>query len=250
MHMHRLFAWAFLLLCVPAVALADPPADLAKALKNEKRSVEDRARDAGRQPAQVIAFLGIGPGDRVIDVIAAGGYYTEVLSLAVGEKGIVYAQNPINVLRFHDGAADKQLTARLADERLKNVQRLDMDLASTPIEAGSLDAAITALNFHDIYNDRGAQAAGGLLRLVYHLLKPGGVLGLIDHAGVEGADNKKLHRIEESKVRAVVEASPFELEASSDLLRNPEDDHTKSVFDPEIRGHTDRFLLKLRKPKS
>jgi predicted methyltransferase len=248
MNVHRLFVWAVLLLCVPAAALADASADLAKALKNDERSTEDRARDAGRQPAQVIAFLGIGPGDKVIDLIAAGGYYTEVLSLAVGEKGTVYAQNPINVLRYRDGAADEQLTARLAHDRLKNVKRLDMDLASVPIEAGTLDAAITALNLHDIYNSRGEKAAGAFLRLVYHLLKPGGVLGVIDHAGKEGVDNKALHRIEESKVRALVEASRFELEASSDLLRNPEDDHTRSVFDPEIRGQTDRFLLKLRKP--
>jgi predicted methyltransferase len=230
-------------------ATAGADAGLAEALDGDRRSAPDRARDAGRHPAQVISFLGIGRGDRVIDLIAAGGYYTEVLSVAVGEKGHVYAQNPPAVLRFRDGANDKAMTSRLAGGRLPNVVRVDVDLAEAPIEPASLDAAITALNFHDVYDSRGEEAAAAFLASAYRLLKPGGVLGLIDHVGVAGADNATLHRIEESKVRALVEASPFALEASSDLLRNPEDDHTRNVFDPELRGKTDRFLWRLRKPK-
>ena len=248
---NRLVAWsALLLLLAPAVATADRAAELAKALASEERSAEDRARDAGRQPAQVIAFLGIEPGDTVLDLVAAGGYYTEVLSAAVGETGTVHAQNPPYVLRFREGAADKAMTARLADERLPNVTRHDADLASLQIEPGSVDAALTALNFHDIYNSRGKDAAVAWLRGVHHLLEPGGVLGIIDHAGKAGADNKELHRIEESLVKAAIEESPLVLEASSDLLRNPDDDHTKGVFDEAIRGRTDRFLLRLRKPEA
>lgn len=240
--------WAALLIALPAATLAEASADLGKALADATRSAEDRARDAGRKPAQVIAFLGIEPGDRVIDLIAAGGYYTEVLSLAVGEKGTVYTQNPPHVLRFRDGAAGKALSARLADERLPNVTRLDMDLASVPIEPGSLDAAITALNFHDVHA-RGEEAAVAFLRSVHHLLKPGGVLGIIDHSGKAGADNKALHRIEESQVKAAIDASPFVLEATSDVLRNPDDDKSKGVFDDAVRGKTDRFVYKLRKPE-
>ncbi len=139
------------------------------------------------------------------------------------------------------------MTARL-DGRLPNVERLDQNLSEASLAPASVDAALTALNFHDIYNGRGADAAAGFLAAVYGVLKPGGVLGVVDHHGNTGADNESLHRIPESQVRAVVEASPFELEASSDVLRNPDDDRSKNVFDPAIRGQTDRFVLRLRKP--
>jgi predicted methyltransferase len=223
--------------------------DLARSLASPERPEADRARDAGRRPADVIAFLGVEPGMTALDLIAAGGYYTEVLSLAVGPEGRVYAQNPPFVLKYRDGANDKALTARLAGDRLENVERLDRDLAELELAAGSIDVAITALNFHDVYNGRGPEVAESFLAAVYRLLSPGGVLGLIDHAGNPGADNEGLHRIEEGRVDAAVRAAGFEIEAKSDLLRNPVDDHTRNVFDPEIRGRTDRFLMRLRKPR-
>ena len=111
----------------------------------------------------------------------------------------------------------------------------------------SLDAAITALNFHDIYNDDPA-AAATFLKAVRRHLKPGGVLGVIDHFGSAGADNAKLHRIDEQLVIDAVEAAGFVVEATSDVLRNPSDDRTAGVFDPSVRGKTDRFVLKLRSP--
>jgi len=245
------FTMALLLLCGPARAEhhgAGDVADLTSALDRDGRAAEDRARDAGRKPAEVVAFLGIHPGARVIDLIAASGYYTEVLSLAVGPSGVVYAQNPKVVLEFRDGANDKALSRRLADDRLPNVQRLDMALSEVPIEPGSLDAAVTALNFHDLYNGRSPEAADGFLKAVLALLKPGGVLGLIDHSGDPDADNEKLHRIEESKVERAVKAAGFELEATGDLLRNTDDDRKQNVFDAAIRGRTDRFVMRLRKP--
>ena len=235
---------------VLAAFLAAVPAhaDLAAALASEDRAAEDRARDAGRKPAEVVATLGIGPGMTVIDLIAAGGYYTEVLSLAVGPAGKVYAQNPPRVLQFRDGANEKALSARLADGRLANVERVnEADLGATGVAPGSLDAAITALNFHDLYNGQGPEAAAGFLAGIKALLKPGGVLGLIDHYGDPEQDNASLHRLDVAAARPVLEASGFEIE-SSDLLRNPEDDHTKMVFDAAIRGKTDRLLYKLTKP--
>jgi predicted methyltransferase len=231
-----------------AAPAASPPATLAEALAAEGRSAEDRERDAGSRPAEVIAFLGITPGMQVIDVIAAGGYYTEVLSLAVGPGGKVYAQNPDVVLKFRDGANDRALTARLAGGRLQNVVRLDREIGDTGITPGSLDAAITSMNFHDVYNGRGPEAAVAFLVAVRDLLKPGGVLGVIDHAGNAGADNEALHRIEVSLVEATATAAGFEIDAKSDLLRNPGDDHTRNVFDEGVRGNTDRFLLRLVAP--
>ncbi len=238
-----------LLLLGHAAGAADASASLAEALAGEGRAAEDRARDAGRKPADVIAFLGIEPGTKVIDLIAAGGYYTEVLSLAVGPEGQVYTQNPEFVLKFRDGANDKALTARLAGGRLANVKRLDAALSEVPIEPGSLDAAITALNFHDLYNGRSPEVAGGFLAQALKLLKPGGVLGLVDHSGNASEDNQALHRIEESTVDVAVKAAGFEIDAKSDTLRNAEDDRSKNVFDESIRGRTDRFVMRLRKPR-
>jgi predicted methyltransferase len=242
--MLRLAAFLFL----ASSALGPSPEAVGERIAAASRSESDRARDAGRKPAEVLAFLGIEPGMKVLDAIAAGGWYTEVLAAAVGPEGRVYAQNPEFVLKFREGANDKALTARLADGRLPNVVRVDAELANAPIPDGSLDAAFTALNFHDIYDGSGEEAALGFLNLVARKLKPGGVLGIVDHVGIAGQDNKKLHRIEKDLVKAVVEKSALVLEAESDALANPSDDHTQGVFAPDLRGHTDRFVLRLRKP--
>lgn len=222
-------------------------ADIAEELAAPSRSEEDRARDAGRRPAEVIAFLGIEPGMTVMDLVASGGWYTEVLSIAVGDGGTVYAQNPPMMLAFRDGYYDKAITARLAGDRLPNVVRLDRDLADTGLPPGSLDAAITALNFHDVHNGMGEQAATAFLVAVKALLKPGGVLGLIDHYGESGNDNNALHRLDVATALPLMEGAGFEV-VPSDILRNPGDDYTKMVFDEAVRGKTDRLLLRLTKP--
>ena len=221
---------------------------LAERLAASDRAEADKKRDENRKPGDVVVFLGVTPGMTVIDLIAAGGYYTEVLSLAVEGEGRVYAQNPPRVLKFRDGANDKAMTERLKGNRLPNVQRLDQDLPEIELSPGTVDVAITALNFHDIYNGSGTAAAEAFLGQVLKLLKPGGVLGVIDHSGGAGNDNAKLHRIEEDNVREAASQAGFEVIESSDLLRNPADDLSAGVFDPAIRGQTDRFLLKLRKP--
>ncbi len=238
------------LLGVTLATLGASHADLTRRLASGDRSEADQTRDAGRKPAAVIEFLRIAPGATVMDVIAAGGYYTEVLSVAVGGDGKVYAQNPPAVLKFRDGANDKAMTARLADGRLSNVERLDVGIGDLEIADGSLDAALTALNFHDVYNGRGEDVALSFLLGIYAKLKPGGVLGIIDHDGLAAQDNKELHRIEKQRVVAVIAKTPFELDAESDLLASQDDDHTQNVFTPDLRGHTDRFLLRLLKPKS
>ena len=228
---------------IPTTVQADLAADLAA----QTRSPEDQARDAGRKPAEVLAWLGIGPGMTVMDLVASGGWYTEVLSIAVGPEGKVYAQNPPMFLQFRDGYYDKAMATRLADGRLANVERVDRDLQDTGIPANSLDAALTALNFHDVHNMGGDEAAVGFLAAVKTLLKPGGVLGLIDHYGDADKDNNALHRLNVDTAWPIIEAAGFEV-VSSDMLRNPDDDRTTNVFDEAIRGKTDRVLYKLVKP--
>jgi predicted methyltransferase len=231
-----------------AEAAVEVHRDLRALLASESRADADRARDAGRKPADVVEFLGIEPGMQVIDVIAASGYYTEVLSLAVGADGQVVAQNPPGVLQMRDGANEKALSARLADNRLPNVSRLNTNVGEISADAGTFDAAITALNFHDIYNRGGPEGALASLQAIYAVLKPGGVFGIIDHVGVAGADNAELHRIEKALAIETATAAGFVVEGDSDILANAADDHTQGVFAEGLRGNTDRFVLKLRKP--
>lgn len=227
--------------------MADSSGDLREKLASESRPAGDRARDAGRKPADVVEFLGIEPGMRVMDIIAAGGYYTEVLSLAVGHEGEVVAQNPPGLLESRE-SMEEEISGRLANGRLPNVTRLNVNLGEFPAGTENFDAAITALNFHDIYNRNGPEAAQAALQSIYSVLKPGGVLGIIDHAGVAGADNAELHRIEKEKAIEAAVAAGFEVEQESNLLSNAADDHTQGVFAEGLRGNTDRFALKLRKP--
>ena len=226
-------------------AVAD---DLTRSLAAADRDPTDKARDAGRKPADVLNFLGVEPGMRALDVIAASGYYTEVLSIAVGSEGRVFAQNPLFVLKFRDGANDKALSQRLANNRLSNVRRIDGDINALGIERGSVDLAITALNFHDIYNREGKEAAVNFSKAVMNLLKPGGVFGVIDHEGSEDANNADLHRMQSALAIDALESAGYQIQATSDLLRNPNDDLSQMVFAPEIRGWTDRFLIKAVKP--
>jgi len=227
---------------------AEPVAELPTLLASSSRSAEDRARDSGRKPAAIIEFLGVEPGMRVLDVIAAGGWYTEVLSLAVGPDGHVVAQNPPVILEMREGANEKAISARLAGNRLPNVSRMNSGFEDIAAGAGTFDAAITALNFHDIYNGRGPEAALAALQAIYSAVKPGGVFGIIDHVGVAGADNAALHRVEKSAAIETAKAAGFVVDGDANILANPADDHTQGVFAEGLRGNTDRFVLKFVKP--
>jgi predicted methyltransferase len=224
-------------------------ADLTTALNSPTRAQADRDRDADRKPAELMTFFGVARGMTALDLIASGGYMTEVLAVAVGPNGKVYAQNPPAFLKFNNGAYDKAIGTRLAGNRLPNVVRVDADLpAASLVPPASVDVAITALNLHDIYN-RDAAAAQKFLQDVFSMLKPGGVLGVIDHVGVAGGDNTKLHRMQKNDAISAAKAAGFTVDSESNLLAHASDDHTKGPFDPALRGKTDQFILKLRKPK-
>jgi predicted methyltransferase len=228
------------LLAAPAQAQDEQAARMSAALAAPGRPAEDKARDAVRKPIETVQFLGIETGDTVIDVIAAGGWFTEVLSAAVGPSGRVLAQNPqFFVSREGFAAAEK---AR--HDRLGNVQAVHGELAAAGITQA--DAAITALNLHDLFNGQnGEEAAVAFARGVYDALKPGGVFGVIDHVGIAGQNNAQFHRLEVADARDVLTKAGFTIEAESGLLHNPDDDHTKPVG--EMARHTDQFLLRARK---
>ncbi len=215
------------------------------ALAAPERSAENKARDAERKPIESVQFFGIKTGDTAVDMIAVGGWFSEVLSAAVGPSGHVYSQNPPFI------PASEPLKALL--KRLGNAEEVRVPLAQAGV-VGKADAVVTAMNLHDIYNGFANQPAGepaavDLLKAIYAALKPGGVLGLIDHVGVAGQDNAKLHRMLPQQARDAITKAGFTIEAESKLLANPADDHTKMVFDPAIRGHTDQFMLRARKPR-
>jgi len=240
--------WA-LALCVLGGALSsvanaqnEQVTRMKTALASPDRPQADKDRDAARKPIETVQFMGFKTGQSVADLVAAGGWFTEVLSAAVGPKGKVYSQNPDFFVK-QPGFMDRESAAV---KRLGNVEPVHGDLPDSL--NGKLDGALTAQNLHDIYNMGGEDAAVAFLKDAYDALKPGGVLGVIDHVGIAGQDNKQFHRIPIDEARNIIKKAGFKIEAESDILHNPADDHTKVVRDPSVRGHTDQFMIRARKP--
>lgn len=211
------------------------------------RGAYDALKDAGRDPVGMLTFFGIETGMTALDVLTGSGYSAELLSAAVGPDGIVYAQNSFLVLRLIGGEHHEGMLARLEGERLPNVRYLIVDPPDMPFEQ-SIDFAMWGLNLHDEYHSRGEGSALEVLRSIKRALKPGGILALSDHVGIAGQDNQALHRIEPAIARRLIEQAGFEIEATSDLLANPADDHTRVIFDDGLRYQTDQFLIRARKP--
>jgi predicted methyltransferase len=247
--MTRLTALA---LATLALAVASPaaaaPKDYAAAVADGHRSDANRKLDDSRMPAAVLDFAGFERGDTVADFMAGGGYYTELLSRVVGPKGHVYATEPSV---FYD--------AKVWDPLVKthvNVSTLVTPVAAMQLAPRSLDGIMAHLVYHDLYweSDKYKFARVDPAPIVanwFAALKPGGTLVVVDHVGPAGdprAVVEKFHRIDPARVKADMAAAGFELVAESDLLHRSDDPHTANVFDPSVRGKTDRFMMKFRKP--
>ncbi len=226
------------------------PAYVMAAVANPARPDADRARDHDRKPAEVVAFSGAKPGDTVVDLIPGGGYFTRIFDTVVGEHGQVIAFVPESLARTYPSAvtAAQAIPKAAAYSDVKVVVEPFSDLASH----GPLDVVWTSQNYHDMHNPALPVTTALMMdRLVFSALRPGGVFIIEDHAADPGSglrDTGTLHRIAESAVRDEVESAGFIFDGESPVLRNTADDHTKKVFDPSIRGHTDQFVLKFRKP--
>jgi predicted methyltransferase len=241
-------------LALAAAALADPPApvpaNIAQAVADPGRPKDDTDRDALRHPAETLAFTGVKPGAVVFELMPGGGYFTRVLSKAVGPAGHVYALVPEEIAKAFPKAMD-EIKAVTADPAYANVTVLvqPIDALSAPQPA---DLVWISQNYHDLHDPfMGPADLDKVNRAVLAALKPGGVYLVLDHAADSGSglrDTNTLHRIDPGIVRTEVAAAGFVLEAESDLLRNPGDPHTDKVFDPSIRGRTDQFIFKFRKP--
>jgi predicted methyltransferase len=214
------------------------------------RSEADRQLDAGRHPAELLAFAGIKPGMKVAEISAAGGYTTELLARAVGPTGVVYGTNvPFILERF----AEKPWSERLSKPVMKNVVRVDRNGDDPlPPEAKNLDAVLDVLFYHDFFwlgTDRAKMNAS-----IFAALAPGGVYVIVDHSGRPGTGSTEvqtLHRIEEEVVTKEVLGAGFKLDASADFLRNPQDTrdwNDSPMAAAERRGTSDRFVLRFVKP--
>lgn len=227
---------------------AVPNDPVAWAVHHKDRLASDFERDANRLPERVLDFFDIKRGQTVADLMAGDGYYTEILSRAVGEDGVVYCQNTAIPLKVF---ADRPLTARLADDRLANVVRLDREFDDAGLPEAGLDAAILVRFYHDFEWQEVDRPAFN--QVVFDSLKPGGLFGVVDHHAKKGAgitEGKRLHRVEASLVQREVEAAGFVLEAESFVLSDEADSMDWNIFDTKRAGKdtTSRFVYLFRKP--
>lgn len=228
-------------------ASAPSPDAYVSALADPVRPADDRARDAARHTAETLAFARVRPGQRIADMIIGGGYFTRVFSAAVGPRGRVTAWQPAEFIAFQTSYGD----VLTAVNTLPNVDGVRSPIAAPILPAG-LDLVFTAQNYHDLHlNVMPHDTAARVNAAAFEALKPGGLYVVIDHHALAGAPltaADTVHRIDIATVKREVLAAGFVLDGESDLLANPGDPLTASVFDASIRGRTSQFLLRFRKP--
>jgi predicted methyltransferase len=236
--------------CATTSAQDAVPPNIANAVANHDRPDEDRQRDADRKPAEVLTFVGIKNGEKVADFIPGKGYFSRILSGAVGPQGHVYSFIPSEFANFI-----KQPLPPIGSSPYPTFKNVSIIAAPVNDFAAPepLDLVWISLNYHDLHDPFLAPAdLGKINKAVFAALKPGGRYVIIDHAAAAGSglrDTNTLHRIDEASVKSEVEAAGFRLEGESALLRNAGDPRTANVKDPTIRGKTDQFILEFGKPK-
>lgn len=236
-------------LALAGVVSAGPVAgNIAAAVSDTARPEADVSRDAVRKPAEILAFADVKPGDKVADFAMGGGYFTRLFSVAVGPTGKVYAYQPAEFIQY-DAQYGKDLETVSA--AYANVEPLKNSLGAMAFPE-PLDLIFTAQNYHDLFLGFMPETAiAAIDKGFYDSLKPGGALVIIDHFAADDAgldSTSKLHRINIATVKARMVAVGFVLESEGAMLRNPADPRTASVFDASIKGKTDQFVLKFRKP--
>jgi predicted methyltransferase len=236
-----------------AVAPTPPPGpDYASFVAAPGRLPDDLAKDTARKPAEVLAFSKIMPGQTVFEMEAGAGYFTELLSRAVGPTGKVVMQAPKEFEGFYKDALD----ARLKDGRLANVTPSWSMFDKLDAADGSVDVVTWFQGPHELFckkecGDLKMGEPAAVFTEISRILKPGGYLVIIDHAapvGTPTTSGNDQHRIDPMQVKAMATAANFAMEEESAILANPADDYTKGVFDPAVRGKTDQFLLRYKKP--
>jgi predicted methyltransferase len=233
---------SLLILSVPTFA-ADPA--IEKAVANPQRTADDRERDARDKPAEIMEFAGVKPGMVVADIFSAGGYWTELLSNAVGPTGKVLAINNVPYAQF----SKDDRKARFTEGRLPNVEHHLIE-ASWFNMPQKVDLAIIVMAYHDTYWVDEKEGwppinTDGFIESVKRMLKPGGKLLIIDHNAAPGTGREiagKLHRLNEDWSKKSLVAHGFIFDKSYDGLRHKDDPLDKMVYDPSVKGKTDRYV--------
>jgi predicted methyltransferase len=247
-----LMAGAALLASSAIVLAAGPTAKMKVAVADTGRPAADTARDENRKPAEMLAFAGIGPGKVVVDMLPGGGYFTRIFAKAVEPGGRVYA--------YFGSQYDARLKTQNKDpenqfadlkQTYKNLGVIHGPLAQF-VTPEPVDVVWTSQNYHDMHNKAYNMDVNEVNKAVYKSLKPGGYYIIIDHKAAESAGDdvtEILHRIKESTTKKEVEAAGFKLVAEGKDLNYTSDDGTKRVFEADVKGKTDQFMLKFQKPR-
>lgn len=249
------FSFAVAALALPVgVSAQRAPSLIPAAVTAPGRPAEQIKLDASRKPAEMLAFSGLKRGMKVADIMAGAGYYTEIMARIVGPKGRVTAYEPAQFMPNDDQG--KAIWSSLI-ARSPNVTQTAYIFEAFAAPANSIDFTMLHLSYHDLYWEstqykipRADPAA--FVAALYKATKPGGIVAVIDHVGPGGdtrAVVEKLHRIDPAVVKADFVKAGFVLDGESDVLKVAADDHTKLVFDPSVRGNTDRFAFRFKKPK-
>jgi len=228
-----------------ALSEADP---ITESINDPRRPEEDRARDDKRQPFYMLAFADVQVGDVVVDWVPGGGYFTRLFAVRAGEAGKVIAWVPTELKDKYGLGASAE---KLATEYPNVTAIIEPMLATTSIR--DADIVWTSQNYHDLHT-KGFGDVDTLVfnKQVFDMLKPGGYYIIVDHRAADGAPvdvAESLHRIDPAIVKREVEAAGFVFDSESAVLANPADDHTLNVFDEKIRGQTDQFAYKFKKPE-
>ena len=240
------FSIALAILTAPAASAAVPDY-ITKAVTDPSRPANDRKLDERRKAAEILAYADVKPGEMVGEFLPGGGYYTRMLSEIVGPQGKVYTLETTTW-----GKENVDATKAVLSEPGRGNVKLDLASLGTFHLPEKVDLFWTTNNYHDLHIPKYANVdMARFNRLVFDSLKPGGIYFIVDHAAAAGtgaSDSPKLHRIEKATVIKEVTAAGFKLVGDSDMLRNPSDDHKRTVFDPAIHFKTDQFILKFARP--
>jgi predicted methyltransferase len=243
---------SLLILIAPLIVrAATPVASIAAAIADPSRPAEDVARDADRKPAATLEFAGVKPGDKVADYIANSGYFTRLLAGVVGPKGHVYSVELNEIVK--EGSGTKGY-AGLKDwvQGRANVSLETEPSTSSPSFPEKLDVFWITLNYHDLHDKfLGPVDIAVFNKAVFAALKPGGVYIILDHVAAAGSPpdvTEKLHRIDPAVARQEIEAAGFRFDGESPILANADDPHTVPMWDKSVKGRTDQFFYRFRKP--
>ncbi|KXI29299.1 class I SAM-dependent methyltransferase [Paraglaciecola hydrolytica] len=223
-----------------------------QALANSQRPEQDLEADPRRKPEQVLAFFQLKPGQKVLDLFSGGGYYTELASIVVGEQGLVDAHNNNAYLKF---IGEEKLLKRYQHQRLNNVTQLHQEANDLTLCEDCYDRVLMILSFHDLYyvDEKSGWPqihASSLMAKIRRSLKSGGLVGIVDHNAITGASievAQSLHRIDPKLIKDYMTQWGFSFKAESTVLANPQDKGDLPMWDPSVKGHTNRAVMLFKK---